>query len=140
MKNLIAMMFVLMLPLALAAVGLSGCKPFCAATPKPPEGKDVVQKYEFYRGLYDDRTRDIDELGAKYKTAEAAFKKKYTISRPATEPRSPKKPVGLTVALGGAFATMFLILVLAPAPALVPAFENNYYPLTLNSYVSVFEE
>lgn len=84
-----------------------------AATPKPPEGKDVVQKYEFYRGLYDDRTRDIDELGAKYKTAEAAFKKKYTISRPATEPRSPKKPVGLTVALGGAFATMFLILVLA---------------------------
>lgn len=92
--------------------------PRLAMTPVVTDDKKKVddntqQKIDAARARYNDAKKQLDEENKKLRIAEVRFKNKYTITNPPQEAFAPKKPVGVMVAIGGAIATMFLVLLLA---------------------------
>lgn len=73
----------------------------------------TMQKITAAREEYNRKKDALDNENLKLRVAEAAFKSKYQITRPPEVPMAPKKPVSLMVGLGGALATILLMLALA---------------------------
>lgn len=73
----------------------------------------TLQKITAARDEYNRKKDALDNENLKLRVAEAAFKSKYQITQPAEVPIHPKKPVALMVALGGALATILIMLALA---------------------------
>ncbi len=73
----------------------------------------TLQRITAARDEYNRKKDALDSENLKLRVAEAAFKSKYQITRPPDVPMVPKKPVGLMVGLGGALATLFVMLALA---------------------------
>lgn len=73
----------------------------------------TTQRITAARDEYGKKKDALDSDNLKLRVAEAAFKSKYQITRPPDVPMAPKKPVGLMVGLGGALATLLLMLTLA---------------------------
>lgn len=73
----------------------------------------TTQRITAARDEYGRKKDALDGENLKLRVAEAAFKSKYQITRPPDVPMAPKKPVGLMVGLGGALATLMVMLALA---------------------------
>lgn len=86
-------------------------------SPAPPPAKKMdeltTQRITAARDEYSRKKDALDSDNLKLRVAEAAFKSKYQITRPPDVPMAPKKPVGLMVGLGGALATLLVMLALA---------------------------
>jgi uncharacterized protein involved in exopolysaccharide biosynthesis len=88
--------------------------PAAALAPDAKKIDDNTQrKIDASRDRYNDAKKQLDEENKKLRIAEARFKNKYTITNPPMAAFAPKKPVGIMVSIGGAIATMFLVLLLA---------------------------
>lgn len=88
--------------------------PFDAGVPARPKSiSDVQAEFDTARNKYDQLTTKLESARIEAQTAEAGFKRRYSVTRPAELPAGPKRPSGLIAALLGLLLTVIAALATA---------------------------
>jgi len=86
--------------------------------------EDIRALYEAAQRSYEQLQLELERKKIAQQTAEAAFKHRYSVTKPAEESIAPKKPVGLIAIAVGAFLTFAMMLV---AASLADRFSGIFY-------------
>lgn len=85
-----------------------------AGVPAHPKSiSDVQAEFDTARNKYDQLTTKLEGARIEAQTAEAGFKRRYSVTRPAELPAGPKRPSGLIAALLGLVLTVVAALATA---------------------------
>ncbi len=99
-------------PQAGPGVVAAGANPAPGA-PGETEGDGVTEaqgRFEAALRRYEGLRTRIDEAKIEQQTANANFKHKYSVVRPADRPGAPNRPIGLMMGVGGGLLTLLLVL------------------------------
>lgn len=80
---------------------------------RPKSISDVQAEFDTARNKYDQLTTKLESARIEAQTAEAGFKRRYSVTRPAELPAGPKRPSGLIAALLGIALTVIAALATA---------------------------
>lgn len=80
---------------------------------RPKSISDVQAEFDTARNKYDQLTTKLEAARIEAQTAEAGFKRRYSVTRPAELPAGPKRPSGLIAALLGLLLTVVAALATA---------------------------
>src|SRR5262249_9095457 len=80
----------------------------------PPKSvQDAPPQYHLILKKYSDLDTEFQKMQVEMQTAEAAYKNRYKVTRPAETPAAPKRPVGLIAIVIGILATIAAVLLVA---------------------------
>ncbi len=96
-------------PVPVAAVDAGAA----AVAARPKAISDVQAEFDTARNKYDQLTTKLESARIEAQTAEAGFKRRYSVTRPAELPAGPKRPSGLIAALLGLLLTVVAALATA---------------------------
>jgi uncharacterized protein involved in exopolysaccharide biosynthesis len=80
---------------------------------RPKSISDVQAEFDTARNKYDQLSTKLESARIEAQTAEAGFKRRYSVTRPAELPAGPKRPSGLIAALLGIALTVIAALATA---------------------------
>jgi len=96
------------------SVAVQVAVPVDAGAPARPKSiSDVQAEFDTARNKYDQLTTKLEAARIEAQTAEAGFKRRYSVTRPAELPAGPKRPSGLIAALLGLVLTVVAALATA---------------------------